>query len=240
MSSSNASEIVELADEIRIPVPDNWQVNDDNGTYPFQVINEELSAELLIFKSIIDEESKITNKEELKKSVDRIIKDIVETLPDGQHYTNTGNFEENRVSFTIEFISTDTLTNAAVFHRLKGILYNHPDGHQILFTLWGKATKEAKEILREKVLFLQNNFSYFGVSDEMVLTESEEIDWQIFLLVALIFIAIIFFFRKIPRTSKIPFSKDSHFWRCECGRQNHNNHDTCHRCGRERNNEIKV
>jgi len=129
---------------------------------------------------------------------------------------------------------------SGAFHRLKGILYNHPDGHQLLFTLWGKANSDGKDILREEVLFLQNNFAYFGESDEMILIEQKPFDWRLLFVLGIMFIFLLFFFKRKSRRQGIEFSADSHFWRCECGRQNHNNNKTCKRCGRENSSTISL
>ncbi len=229
-----ASEIVDLAGEIRIPLPVNWQVTGDSGQFPFQIINQQQSAELLIYKSIISEDEKVLNNKELKESVDIIIKEIVLTLPEAKLLSNTGKIDFNRIIFSFEFISTDTITLGKIFHRLNGFLYGHPNGEQILFTLWGKTNFEGKDILQHEILFMQSNFAYYGESLARVYTTEKEFDIKLLFLVLFIIVATLFLFKKFKNSGTIQFSKNSNFWRCSCGRQNHNNNLRCKRCGQNK------
>ncbi len=230
----HASEIVDLAGEVRIPLPADWQVTGDSGQFPFQIINQQQSAELLIYKSIISEEEKVLNNKELKESVDIIIKEIVLTLPEAKLLSNTGKIDDNRIIFSFEFTSTDTMTLGMIFHRLNGFLYGHPNGEQILFTLWGKTNSEGKDVLQHEILFMQNNFAYYGESLQRAYLPEESVDIKSLFLILFIIVATLFVFKKFKNSGTIQFSEDSHFWRCTCGRQNHNNHETCKRCGQQK------
>lgn len=236
-SSLSASEIVDLGGEIRIPLPENWQVSSDSGQFPFQIINQAQTAELLIYKSIIAKDGTIKNKSELKSSVDVIIEDIVYSLPEAKLLSSTGKIDENRAIFSLEFVSSDTTTTGQIFHRLNGLLYGRPNGEQILFTLWGKTNSAAKDILHNEILFMQDNFSYYGESNISFMDEEKTIDWKLFFIVLFILVVVLIVFKKYKASNNIQYSDDSHFWRCSCGRQNHNSRDTCKRCGQK--NEIR-
>lgn len=236
-TNAKASDIIDLAGEIRIPLPENWQVTGDSGQFPFQIINLEQSAELLIYKSLIAKDEKVKHNNELKSSVDFIVKDIIMSMPEAKLLSSTGEIDDNRAIFSLEFISTDTTTTGKIFHRLNGFLYGHPNGDQILFTLWGKAGAANKAILHNEILFMQENFSYYGEADKSPMTSEENIDWKSYLLILIIIVMILFIFKRYKTSNTVQFSKDSHFWRCSCGRQNHNSHDSCKRCGQKK--EIK-
>ncbi len=228
-----ASDIVDLAGEVRIPVPENWDVSGDSGKFPFQIINQEQSAELLIYKSLIDKEQRVTNERELKESVYILVEDVILTLPEAKILTNTGRIDENRAIFSVEFVSTDTSSAGKVFHRLSGILYDHPNGEQLFFILWGKTNQADKDILQNEISFMQSNFSYYGESNSIIFPIEEYRDWQIYILVLFIIVLTLFIFKKYKSSDKINFSEESHFWRCSCGRQNHNSQDACRRCGKK-------
>lgn len=239
--SVQAAEIIELADEIRIPLPTNWAVYSDSSGYPYTIINEDESVELSIHKSQISENNKISTKEELRLSVDQVIKDIILTLPAGFYYTNTGNFADNNLNFVLEFVSKDTIAEDQIYHRLKGVLYNHPDGHQILFTLWGQTDEAHMSILRNEILFAQDNFAYTGPAEVMTLQKPFKLEWYYIFLVVMICAGILYFFRTFALKSKSrDYSKVSYLIRCECGHRNKGYAEVCSRCGQPLNNEINV
>ena len=169
---SYANSFIELGGEIKVPFPDGWIVSDSLADYPYQIINKEQSGELLIFKSIISKDEIITNKLDLKASVDQVVEDVILTLPGAKIQTNTGYFDENRVSFILEFTSVDSLSLAVIHHRLKGIIYLHPDGYQLLFTLWAKTNDEAGSLLKEELTFMMEEFAYYGQAENQIFTPS--------------------------------------------------------------------
>jgi hypothetical protein len=229
-----ANIIVELAGEIKVPLPDGWIINDSTSAeYPYQIINSEQSAELLIFKSTLSENDIITTKSELKASVDGVIEEVILDLEDAKLLTNTGYFEDNRVSFVLEFTSLDIASQSTIFHRLKGIIYQHPEGHQILFTLWAKTAESSKDILTKELAFMMEEMVYYGEAEtEIFVSESSLLKYYGLLFVLLI--AVVFLFiRTRTQIKSEKKSQNYHYWQCECGRQNHNDHKTCHRCGRE-------
>ena len=227
----DASEILDLGEEIRIPLPDTWKIETDSNNFPFQIYNEAHSAELLIFKSIIDESERVTTNRELKESVDTIISDIILQLPEAVLLSSTGKIDENRAIFSIDFTSIDTITNALIYQRLNGYLYDHPNNQQLLFTVWAKANSDNRKILHNELFLMQNNFSYYGPSLPFIFQAEESVNWKLSIIVLIIIVAILIFFKKYKASNSISFSEDSHFWRCHCGRQNHNNNEYCKRCG---------
>ncbi|NOY88571.1 MAG: hypothetical protein GXO93_04155 [FCB group bacterium] len=230
-----ANSFVDLAHEIKLPLPSSWQLSGDSDSYPFQIVNDKRNADLLIFKSIISKEGMITKTEELKKSVDNVIKDVVQTLPEGQLLTNTAYSEQKRVWFVLEFLSLDTLTNKKIYNRLKEVLYRHPDGYQILFTLWARAPQNESAGIHEDLRFMQSGFSYYGKAEDNVYPSPSSINWPLVVLLILLVILIYYFFKKRKLTKRINFSDENNFWRCECGRLNYSRYQTCRRCGKERN-----
>ncbi len=233
--SLQASNFVDLGKEIRIPLPKNWQVAGDSGFYPFQIINDALTAELLIYKSIIDKSEAIHTNQELKESVDIIISDIIMTLPEAKLLSSTGKIDDNRAIFSLDFISVDTITNGQIHHRLNGYLYDHPNGEQILFTLWGKTSNSSKDLLHKEILLMQNNFSFYGESNGRLFQTNSDVDWKVLVVILVLILAVLLFFRKHKAIESIQFSEDSHFWRCSCVRQNHMNNLLCKRCGQQNN-----
>jgi len=230
-----ANSFADLAHEIKLPLPNSWQVNTDSNNYPFQIVNDKRNADLLIFKSIISKEGIITKTEELKKSVDNVIKDVVLTLPQGKLLTNTAYFDQKRVWFVLEFLSLDTLTNNIIYNRLKEVLYRHPDGYQILFTLWARAPQIESLGIHKDLRFMQSGFSYYGKAEDDVYPSSYKMNWPLAVLLILLVILIYYIFKRRKRPKQINFSNENNFWRCECGRLNYNRYQTCRRCGKERN-----
>lgn len=221
---------VEIADEIELPVIDGWIINAAEDTYPIQIISPTEDAELLIFKSVLPEEKTIIDNYTFKRAVDQVIQDIILTLPEGQVRTNTGYFEENYLKFDIDFISHDSLSNQTINHRLVGFIYSHPDGFQYLFSLWGKTTSEATSINLDEIAYMQDNFNYFGEQSASVFEKKFSNIYTVIGFV-MVFLVVFLLYMRRRRTHQIDFSKESNFWRCSCGRQNHINYELCKRCG---------
>jgi hypothetical protein len=226
-----ANTFMKFAGEAATAVPAGWFLSNEGDEYPFQIVNDDLSAELLIFKSILDESESITTENELKLSVDKVIKDVILTLPQAELLTNTGVLERNRVWFALDFTSFDEERGIELTHRLKGVMYRHPDGHQILFSLWGKAASGAPPELMDQLRLMQEEFSYFGDSEKEFFAQEQTTEWlAIGVLIVMLVVMILILRRR--RTQQINFSGSENVWRCECGRLNHNDHQTCRRCGK--------
>jgi hypothetical protein len=240
VGSAGAGGFLELAGEIRIPLPDGWELTGADSVYPFQVINELQTAEVLIFRSEVAADDAVNNSTDLREAVDMIVEDIILTLPEGRLLTSNGYQKDNRAWFVLDFSSIDSLAGATVKHRLMAALYRHPDDYQIMFTLWGKSGAGSIGSEEADIKLIQDLFAYNGPSEATVFAPERSRDMRMILLAALVavMILVIVFFRKGRLSSKPGFSEESHFWRCECGRMNHDNNSTCRRCGRERSGEV--
>ncbi|UCD63713.1 MAG: hypothetical protein JSW34_13380 [Candidatus Zixiibacteriota bacterium] len=231
-SPAAANSILTLADEIRIPLPGGWQLTTGVNEYPIQIFQSDSAAELLIFKSTIDEADAVTNEQELKVSVDKVIEDVILSLPEARLQTNIGYYDTSRVWFVLEFLSLDPDEELELRHRLRGELYRHPEGHQILFTLWGKGARDVPRPIWNDVRLMQEEFVYFGAATRDVFATPNRQNWA-WAAVLLMLLAIVLLLlkrrRQAARNRKTP---DDHFWRCQCGRLNHRDHQNCRRCGR--------
>ena len=236
--SVSADDFANLLGELSLPVSDGWIVS-DSYDYPFQIIHATGEAELLIFKSVISPEERITDNYALKRSVDKVLEDAILSLPEAQLLANTGLFDKNRLLFTLDFTSVDTLAHQTIFHRLMGIIYQHPDGHQLLFTLWGKRNALAPESFMDEIVFMQNNAEYTGLSTAYIYGEQQANKWIYVIGVLFVVVVLLLFFSQKKGKEAVEFSADSNFWRCDCGRQNHNEQVYCRRCGKANKFPVK-
>ncbi len=172
-----ADNLVRPADEISLPLADGWVVGGEDSGFPIQFVNEDLTAELQIFRSEIPEEDAIADGEQLRRAVDDIVVDVILSLPEAQLLTNTGYQEDNRAWFVLEFSSVDTVTFEDIHHRMMAVLYRHPDGHQLLFTLWGKASTMAPTSVQADFRTMQNGFAYTGPAQRTVFAEPGGFRW---------------------------------------------------------------
>ena len=180
------AQFARIAGEAEIPIPENWYLATDTLSFPVQLVYQNDSAEILLFRSILATEDIITNHDQLKGSVDLVIEDAIQTLPKGQLHTSTGFYDVYRAGFVLEFGSTDSASGALIEHRLKGIIYRHPDGHQILFTIWGKCAQADYANLREAFTFVQDGFVYRGEYEKDVFgTPSKSMSYWPIILVAI-------------------------------------------------------
>ena len=230
-----AAEIyVELGKEIKIPLPDNWIVATDGSEYPFQLIDTNLTSDILIFKSDIPREEIITNDEELKESVQGVIDEVIMTLPEARVLSNTGNFEKYRAEFILEFLSYDTVNFVTLRHRLQGLIYQHPDGHQILFTVWAKSALETYPSVAQSIRLIQDDITYSGPQRANVFSTGHNIPTYLYLVLFML-LGLFFFIRaRQLQRSRIRFEDDEKFWRCDCGRLNPLHQVSCRRCGRHK------
>ena len=53
-------------------------------------------------------------------------------------------------------------------NRFKGIVYRHPDGYQLLYTLWGKVAAADYASIADEIQFMENNFRYIGAYEQEV------------------------------------------------------------------------
>ena len=71
--SSYADVLLRPDDQITLPLPAGWIVGGDETGFPIQLVNEDLTAELQIFRSDIAVDEAITNGQQLRAAVDDII-----------------------------------------------------------------------------------------------------------------------------------------------------------------------
>lgn len=230
-SSANASDsTVVFGDEVRLPLKEGW-LQADTVDYPFRIVNYPPTSELLIFKSIIDKDDDINTTTDLRLSVDKVIEDVIMTLPGAKLLTNTGQFDHYRAGFVLEFLSDDSAIGIQVRHRLSGMLYRHPDGHQLLFTIWAKSALDEWELLKDDLALMQNGFEYTGpAEDEVFLVEDNQSILYGGVLVLAIFLLVTMRQRR-KHSERVKFEDNEKIWRCVCGRLNHLEAITCRRCG---------
>ena len=193
---------------------------------------------MLVFKSIISGDGIISDEKELKIAVDQVVKDVILSLPEAVLLTNTGKREDNRVSFTFEFLSMDTVNFIELKHRLKGVMFRHPDNYQILYTLWAKSAEiDATENI-PVLVSMQEDFEYYGPATADFFYNPDSLNWTWGAILIIIIIMVMYFFKKRNRSDDIDFADDTSFWRCDCGRLNHNQYKTCRRCGKSHNTEV--
>lgn len=179
-----SAQFARIAGEVEIPVPEGWYLSTDTLSFPAQLLYQTDSAEILLFRSEITSGETVTNREELKGSVDLVIDEVISTLPDGQLLTSTGFYDVYLAGFVLEFTSTDSASSIQLAHRLKGIIYRHPDGHQLLFTIWGKCARADYAGMKEAFAFVQDGFVYTGEREAEVFGEKAMTFWPIVLLLA--------------------------------------------------------
>jgi hypothetical protein len=225
---------VRLGGEVELPVPTGWVLGSDSGQYPFQIVNEKRDAEFLLFRSILSPDQTISNEKDLQISVKKVVDNVIESLPQGKLLTNTGFFDVYRTGFVLEFVSADTAAMVLLRHRLEGILYRHPDGRQLLFTLWGKAALVRYPELARDIKSMQDGFEYTGPYESSVFAPPAHSYWYLYVVLLLI-IGFVFYNRsRRARSQRDGSSAATNSWTCGCGRLNPGNMQSCLRCGQER------
>jgi hypothetical protein len=237
--AAEASSLISLGDEITVPLPTGWALGSDSADFPFQLAEQNLGAEILVFKSVVWPEEAIDDEHDLRNSVETIMEDVIPTLPESQLLSSFGYDDGYRASFVLEFRSMDTLQNLLLRHRMMGVLYRHPEGHQLLFTLWGKSLSDEYPQHENAIKMVQEGFAYTGSYEDEVFGHSAAFPWYA-LAAMMAIVGLLYFFRSArARHDRIRFAEDKSFWRCEgCGRLNPLHHDTCRRCGRPRLTEM--
>ena len=180
---ATANEFAKLGDDVDVPLPTDWILVSDSTGFPAQMIYANDSAEILFFRSVISEKDMIDNEKELRTSVDMVVDEVINTLPDGQLLTTTGFYDVYRTGFTLEFLSTDSTGGVPLKHSLRGIIYRHPDQYQLLFTVWGKAERSGFDQVKSSIEAVQDGFSYRGEYEGEVFAADPITYWPILLVV---------------------------------------------------------
>jgi len=230
-STCGATGFVRLADEAELPWPDNWYLGSDSLAFPFRLIYQNDSAEILIFRSVIGADQAIRNHRELKQAVDLVITDVIDSLPGARLQTSTGFYDTVRAGFVLEFTSLDTISSAIVQHRLAGIVYREPGGGQLLFTLWGKAPTAIFPEVKPAMKMMQEGFAFRGDHEPEVFVGGGR-NWWPFVMIG-IAVAALVLLRSRRRAGSAPVPRGG-TWRCECGRTNVADTPLCRRCDRAR------
>lgn len=192
---ADAAGFATVAGEARVPVPDRWVVMGDTIEYPLELLHESGRGELLVFKSPIDAAEAVDNQRQLRTAVDRVVDHVIMELPDARLLTNSGYYETSRTGFVLEFLSTDTIADSTLRHRLKTVIYRLPDESQVMFTLWAKSVESAWADLEPSMQLMQDGFSFFGESQDHVFASSRRYLWPV-LIIALAILATVLLIRK--------------------------------------------
>lgn len=225
-------------DEVQLSVVPGWSEVGDQTVYPVQFIHEDAEAEFLIFRTDLAGDESVPGRAELKTAVQRIVDSVILTLPKAQLISNTGYDEKERVQFALEFLSETPGDSLPLRHRLVGYLYRALDGHQILFTLWGKGLLPHFKDRLAEVLAMQKSFAFSGPHDATVFGTSPK-KWYLVTLLTIIVIVVALYTR--ARKQAVADSQESPSeWNCLCGEANIAGHYTCRKCGRRRHVSAEV
>lgn len=234
VGSIGAQTAVPLGGEVQVPIAQDWTLGSDTAQFPIQIVHQNRYAELIIFKSVLSADQAISNEQDLRTSVKKVVDNVILTLPEAKLLTNIGFYEGYRTGFILEFISTDTSSQITLRHRLEGILYRDSDGRQLLFTLWGKAALDRYPDLARAIKSMQNGFIYTGPYEAEVFAPARTGNWYLYLILLLMIALLLYTRFRRQRRHKNGADSETNSWTCECGRLNSGNMPTCLRCGHER------
>jgi hypothetical protein len=230
-SSGYTLQLIEPSDDIAIACPQDWLLDDGSGEYPIHLMHDQHPAELLIFRTEISDTGAVDSEVELRESVLGIVDDVILPLPKAQLISSTGYSHGRSAGFVLDFTSVDSATATPLRHRLKAILYRHPDGHQLLFTLWGKSGTQVWEEVSGPIRQIQESFEYTGVAADAVFAGGEASPWRYALPVFLVVCLVVLLGIRGTKHDRPILASSHSFWRCSCGRLNPSRVNTCHRCG---------
>jgi len=176
--SGFARGLITIADECRLPVIDRWQVAGDSGVFPCEIVHTDLPADFSIHKSGFASSDAVRGPEDLRAAVDGVLERVIYELPEAELLTNSGYYETNVAGFVLEFRSRDLQQELPVYHRLKTAIYTLPDGRQVMYTLWAKASAEAYPAVEPAIKFMQDQFMYMGEHRDDVFARESLWRWQ--------------------------------------------------------------
>lgn len=233
MTMSSFAQPVRLADEIELPVAEGWEIMGDTTSYPFLLMSSSREAEMLVFKSTIEEEGSIDNQASLKASVDRVIDSVILTLPESKLLTSSGYAEADNVRFVLEFTSQDMAEGEMVRHRMMGILYRLPSGDQYLFTLWGRAGFGDYPQYEEGLIGMQADFRFVGEhgSEVFATPRNRMLTFGVPILLVIGLFVLTRYRQAQKAKNRVPVNAT---WKCSCGTENRERDITCHVCGQSR------
>lgn len=225
---------VELGGEVVVPLQPGWRVTDTSAGYPYEIVNADTSAELSIHRSIISSGDAIDSPDELKAAVDSVVTTVITTLPQAQLLSSTGYRGESGASFALEFESFDQASQAMLHQRLVGHVYRHPEGHQLMFTLWGRVAPSVWDMVSPSLIAMQDGFSYRGPSEETPFEQTGYDPMKLLLLATVVVMLVIVLIRFRRDRRRADPSRWERRWVCECGAENELTIATCRQCGRAR------
>lgn len=153
---------------LSLDLPYGWVIISDTLALPIHIVNDGQEAQLSIFRSEFNGPNVIRNNAELRGSVDRVVQDVILTLPEARLLTSTGFDRTDRAGFILEFVSHDSSANVDLRHRFEGILYRLSSGNQALFTLWAKVPKDKYADAESDIHSMQASFEFTGPKDASV------------------------------------------------------------------------
>jgi hypothetical protein len=186
-NSFGSIERLEVESNFTIPLLPNWTIDSSQVEFPYQILHNSGNAELNIFKSLLEPDERVNNNDEFKSAVEGVIDDILLNLPDAQLLINNGFFEDDHLSFQLEFTSYDTTSGITINHLIKSFLYRLPDDYQVMYTLWGRLHNTDFEMLSEEIQFYQNNFVFTGEAEQLFYPERTFYKWTTLFVVMIIF-----------------------------------------------------
>lgn len=157
-----------IGHDLSVDLPPGWVVLSDTLAFPVHIINDDAKAQLSVFRSEFQKDNVIRNRTELRGSVQKVIDEVILTLPKSKLLTSTGFDQTDRAGFVLEFVSEDTLAELELRHRFEGVLYRLPDGNQAMFTLWAKVPREQYLDSDSAIRAIQASFDYHGPKDAVV------------------------------------------------------------------------
>ncbi|RKX25488.1 MAG: hypothetical protein DRP45_05805 [Candidatus Zixiibacteriota bacterium] len=233
-ASAATAGLLRLGGDVQIPIPDDWLIGSGDLELPCQLIYAGGGAEIRIFETMIAGGETIDNEASLRQAVKDVITEVIMTLPEARLITSTGLYETHRAGFVLEFSSADSASGLPLKHRLLCLLYSHPEGHQLLFTVWGKAAADLYVDIAPSIKLVQDEFVYVGEYESEVFRSNTVSVWPP-ALVLMMAVGLLLLVRSMRQRQQLPKQTDEHgSWRCLCGRLNGPNVAICHRCEQER------
>ncbi len=223
-----------LGTDVSLPLISGWQIEENDTTFPYHLYNEQRTAEMIVFESVLERDEMVEDTTGFRETVDQVIRTIFYDLPDILILSNTGYYYDSLAKFEVEFQSRSDEIQGKLHHRFAGILIRRNDNRQVLYSLWGKASQEAAVNDLLDIKMMQDSFAYNGqLAEHVFVTERNEL-WYYFLPLVAIFLLLIVIRRKQSNLARVRFSQDDRVWRCSCGRLNHDRQTACRRCGQPR------
>ncbi len=200
-----------IGNDLSIDQPYGWMIISDTLTLPVHLVNDGESAQLSVFRSEFSGSSVIRSDADLRISVQRVIDEVILTLPEARLLTSTGYDRTDRAGFILEFVSRDTTARVELRHRFEGVLFRLGNGNQVMYTLWAKVPKDLYAGAEEDFKAMQASFEFNGSKDASVFPPKYSPYMVTLVLVVLAAGILVFAYRRrtqsTPRYSR--FSQDN-------------------------------